>query len=73
MIVQKDVDAKTNEITQAIRNQVIGAFRRAGYTNIADARRYHTRDERCILALYGYTPARSSLAGVGDHPAMTYC
>jgi hypothetical protein len=39
----------------AIRNLVIGAFRRAGYANIAHARRYHGRDERRILALYGYT------------------
>src|SRR5215469_8981914 len=39
----------------AIRNLVTGAFRRAGYANIAHARRYHGRDERRILALYGYT------------------
>jgi hypothetical protein len=34
----------------AIRNLVTGAFRRARYANIA-----HARDERRILALYGYT------------------
>jgi predicted transposase YbfD/YdcC len=39
----------------AIRNLVIGAFRRAGFANIAHARRYHGRDDRRILALYGYT------------------
>lgn len=39
----------------AIRNLVTGAFRRAGYANIAHARRYHARDERRILTLYGYT------------------
>jgi len=38
----------------AIRNLVTGAFRRAGYANIAHARRWHGRDERRILALYGY-------------------
>jgi predicted transposase YbfD/YdcC len=38
----------------AIRNLVIGAFRKAGYANIAHARRYHARDDRRILALYGY-------------------
>ena len=38
----------------AIRNLVTGAFRRAGYANIAHARRLHSRDERRILALYGY-------------------
>ena len=39
----------------AIRNLVTGAFRRAGYANIAHARRYHARDDQRILALYGYT------------------
>lgn len=37
-----------------IRNLVTGAFRRAGYVNIAHARRYHGRDDQRILALYGY-------------------
>jgi hypothetical protein len=35
----------------AIRNLVIGAFRRAGYATIALTRRYHHRGERFILAL----------------------
>ena len=39
----------------AIRNLVTGSFRRAGYANTADARRYHSRDDNRILALYGYT------------------
>ena len=39
----------------AIRNLVTGAFRRAGYANIAHARRWHARDEQRSLALYGYT------------------
>ena len=39
----------------AIRNLVIGAFRRAGYANIAHARRYYGRDDQRILVLYGYT------------------
>jgi predicted transposase YbfD/YdcC len=39
----------------AIRNLVTGAFRRAGFANIAHARRYYGRDDRRILALYGYT------------------
>jgi hypothetical protein len=39
----------------AIRNLVTGAFRRAGFANIAHARRYYGRDERRILARYGYT------------------
>ena len=39
----------------AIRNLVIGAFRRAGFANIAHARRYYGRDDQRILALYGYT------------------
>ena len=39
----------------AIRNLVTGAFRRAGYANIAHARRYYCRDDQRILALYGYT------------------
>jgi len=39
----------------AIRNLVTGAFRRAGFANIAHARRYYGRDDQRILALYGYT------------------
>jgi predicted transposase YbfD/YdcC len=39
----------------AIRNLVIGAFRHAGYANIAHARRYYGRNDQRILALYGYT------------------
>jgi len=42
----------------AIRNLVIGAFRRAGFAKIAHARRYHARDDQRILALYGYTRNR---------------
>jgi predicted transposase YbfD/YdcC len=38
----------------AIRNLAIGAFRKAGYANIAHARRHHARDDQRILALYGY-------------------
>jgi hypothetical protein len=38
----------------AIRNLVIGAFRKAGHANIAHARRYHARNDKRILALYGY-------------------
>jgi predicted transposase YbfD/YdcC len=38
----------------AIRNLAIGAFRRAGFANIAHARRYYGRDDQRILALYGY-------------------
>jgi predicted transposase YbfD/YdcC len=38
----------------AVRNLVTGAFRHAGYANIAHARRWHSRDDRRILALYGY-------------------
>ena len=38
----------------AIRNLVTGAFRRAGFANIAHARRYYGRDDQRILALYGY-------------------
>jgi hypothetical protein len=37
-----------------IRNLVTGAFRRAGYANIAHARRHYGRDDHRILALYGY-------------------
>ena len=37
-----------------IRNLVMGAFRRKGHANIAAARRYYGRDDRRILALYGY-------------------
>jgi hypothetical protein len=39
----------------AILNLVTGAFRRAGFANIAHARRWHARDDQRILALYGYT------------------
>jgi len=38
----------------AVRNLVTGAFRHAGYANIAHARRWHSRDDQRILALYGY-------------------
>jgi predicted transposase YbfD/YdcC len=38
----------------AIRNLVTGAFRRAGFANIAHARRYYGRDDQRILLLYGY-------------------
>jgi predicted transposase YbfD/YdcC len=38
----------------ALRNLVIGAFRKAGIANIAHARRYYARDDQRILALYGY-------------------
>jgi predicted transposase YbfD/YdcC len=37
-----------------VRNLVIGAFRRKGHANTAAARRYYGRDDRRILALYGY-------------------
>jgi hypothetical protein len=39
----------------AIRNLATGAFRRAGFANIAHARRYYGRDDQLILSLYGYT------------------
>ena len=39
----------------AIRNLVTGVFRCAGFANIAHARRYYSRDDQRILALYGYT------------------
>lgn len=39
----------------AIRNLVTGAFRRAGFANIAHARRYYGHDDQRLLALYGYT------------------
>jgi hypothetical protein len=39
----------------AIRNLVTGSFRRAGYANIAHARRYYGRDDQRVLGLYGYT------------------
>jgi predicted transposase YbfD/YdcC len=39
----------------ATRNLVTGAFRRAGFANIAHARRYYGRDDQRILTLYGYT------------------
>jgi predicted transposase YbfD/YdcC len=38
----------------AIRNTVTGAIRLAGFANIAHGRRYHGRDDRRILALYGF-------------------
>jgi hypothetical protein len=31
----------------------MGAFRREGHANIAAARRYYSRDDQRILALYG--------------------
>jgi hypothetical protein len=34
---------------------VTGTFRIAGYVNIAHARRWLGRDDKRILALYGYT------------------
>jgi hypothetical protein len=39
----------------AIGNLVIGAFRRAGFANIAHARRYYGRNDQRTLTLYGYT------------------
>jgi hypothetical protein len=36
--------------------QVLGAFRRAGFANIAHARRYYGRDDQRILALYPTWP-----------------
>jgi hypothetical protein len=41
-------------VLAAIRNTVIGAIRLAGFANIAHGRRYHGRDDRRILALYGF-------------------
>ena len=38
----------------AIRNLAIGAARKAGFANIAYARRHYARDDQRILALYGY-------------------
>jgi predicted transposase YbfD/YdcC len=38
----------------AVRNLVIGICRRAGFANIARARRYYGRDDQRILTLYGY-------------------
>jgi predicted transposase YbfD/YdcC len=38
----------------AVRNLVTGAFRHAGYANIAHARRWYGRDDQRILAFYGY-------------------
>ena len=38
----------------ALRNLVIGTFRKAGFANIAHARRYHARNDQRILTLYGY-------------------
>jgi hypothetical protein len=34
---------------------VTGVFRRAGFGNIAHARRCYGRDDQRILSLYGYT------------------
>ena len=45
----------------AIRDLVIGAFRHAGYANIAHARRYHARDDQHILTLYGYHLNQTSM------------
>jgi len=39
----------------ALRNLAIGAARKAGFANIAHARRHYARDDRHILELYGYT------------------
>ncbi len=39
----------------AVRNLVMGAARKAGFANIACARRHYARDDQRILALYGYT------------------
>ena len=38
----------------ALRNLVIGTFRKTGHANIAHARRYYARNDSRILALYGY-------------------
>lgn len=38
----------------ALRNLAVGAFCKAGFANIAHTRRYYTRDDQRILALYGY-------------------
>ena len=38
----------------AIRNLVTGAYRHAGFANIAHARRHYAHDDQRILALYGY-------------------
>jgi len=38
----------------AVRNLVIGATRKAGFANIAHARRYYARDNQRIPARYGY-------------------
>ena len=38
----------------AIRNLVIGATRKAGFANIAHARRHYARHDQRILALCGY-------------------
>jgi hypothetical protein len=42
----------------ALRNLVTGAFRHTGFANIAHARRYYSRNDQRILALYGYTRNR---------------
>jgi predicted transposase YbfD/YdcC len=39
----------------ALRNLAIGAARKAGFANIAHARRHYARDDQHILELYGYT------------------
>jgi hypothetical protein len=41
-------------VTAAVCNAVTGAIRLAGFANIAHGRRYHGRDDRRILALYGF-------------------
>ncbi len=38
----------------AIRNLAIGAARKAGFANIAHARRHYARDDHRILGLQGY-------------------
>lgn len=51
---QKTRTGNQPDARAAIRNLVIGAFRHAGYANIAHARRYYGRDDQRILTLYGY-------------------
>jgi hypothetical protein len=52
--LQRSRTGNQPHVYAAIRNLVIGAFRRAGYANLARARRYYARDDQRILALYGY-------------------
>ena len=53
----------------AIRNLVTGEFRRAGFANTAHARRYDGRDDKRILALYGY--AETDIKTSGSHNTNT--